>query len=77
MINRSLRHTWASIRMLEIRDIDVYHGDLQALHKVSLVVKDREIVTIVGSNGAGKKHLTADHMWLAQTRHWQDGVQRV
>jgi branched-chain amino acid transport system ATP-binding protein len=43
--------------MLEIRDIDVYHGDLQALHKVSVTVEDREIVTIVGSNGAGKSTL--------------------
>jgi branched-chain amino acid transport system ATP-binding protein len=43
--------------MLEIRDIDVYHGDLQALHKISLTVADREIVTIVGSNGAGKSTL--------------------
>lgn len=43
--------------MLEIRDIDVYHGDLQALNKVSLTVGDREIVTIVGSNGAGKSTL--------------------
>jgi branched-chain amino acid transport system ATP-binding protein len=43
--------------MLEIRDIDVYHGDLQALEKVSLTVEDREIATIVGSNGAGKSTL--------------------
>jgi branched-chain amino acid transport system ATP-binding protein len=43
--------------MLEIRDIDVYYGDLQALHQLSLTVKDREIVTIVGSNGAGKTTL--------------------
>ena len=43
--------------MLEIRDIDVYHGDLQALHKLSLTVKDREIVAIVGSNSAGKSTL--------------------
>lgn len=43
--------------MLEIRDINVYHGDLQALHEVSLTVQDREIVAIVGSNGAGKSTL--------------------
>jgi len=43
--------------MLEIRDIAVYHGDLQALHEVSLTVEDREIVAIVGSNGAGKSTL--------------------
>lgn len=43
--------------MLDIKDIAVYHGDLQALNKVSLSVGDREIVTIVGSNGAGKSTL--------------------
>ena len=43
--------------MLEIRGIDVYHGDLQALYNVSLTVWDKEIVTIVGSNGAGKSTL--------------------
>ena len=43
--------------MLEIKGIDVYHGDIQALRNVSLTVGDREIVTIVGSNGAGKSTL--------------------
>ena len=43
--------------MLDIKTIDVYHGDLQALNEVSLKVEDREIVTIVGSNGAGKSTL--------------------
>jgi branched-chain amino acid transport system ATP-binding protein len=43
--------------MLEIKGIDVFHGDLQALRNVSLPVADREIVTVVGSNGAGKSTL--------------------
>jgi branched-chain amino acid transport system ATP-binding protein len=43
--------------MLDINDIDVYHGDLQALNRVSLRVEHREIVTIVGCNGAGKSTL--------------------
>jgi branched-chain amino acid transport system ATP-binding protein len=43
--------------MLNIRNIDVYHGDIQALNKISLTVGDREIVTVVGSNGAGKSTL--------------------
>ncbi|MDH5696192.1 MAG: ABC transporter ATP-binding protein [Dehalococcoidia bacterium] len=40
--------------MLEISNIDVYYGDFQALWDVSLAVGDGEIVTLIGSNGAGK-----------------------
>ena len=40
--------------MLEINHIDVCYGDLQALWDVSLTIGQGEIVTLVGSNGAGK-----------------------
>ena len=40
--------------MLEIRDIDVFYGDLQALWGVSLEVNEGEFVSLVGPNGAGK-----------------------
>jgi branched-chain amino acid transport system ATP-binding protein len=40
--------------MLEIENIDVYYGDLRALTEVSLTVNKGEIVTLIGSNGAGK-----------------------
>jgi branched-chain amino acid transport system ATP-binding protein len=43
--------------MLDVKEIDVYHGDLQALSRVSLTIEDKEIVAIVGSNGAGKSTL--------------------
>ena len=40
--------------MLEVNNIDVYHGDLQALWEVSLQVGEGELVSLIGGNGAGK-----------------------
>ncbi len=40
--------------MLEVRNIDVYYGDSQALYGVSLSIEQGELVTLLGSNGAGK-----------------------
>jgi branched-chain amino acid transport system ATP-binding protein len=43
--------------LLTVEDLDVYYGDVQILKKVSLEVKEREIVSLVGANGAGKTTL--------------------
>ena len=43
--------------MLEVRDLDLYYGDAQALDRVSLKVDDGCIVAIIGANGAGKSSL--------------------
>ncbi|HYI37123.1 MAG TPA: ABC transporter ATP-binding protein [Thermoleophilaceae bacterium] len=40
--------------MLEVKDIHTYYGNIQALKGVSLTVEEGEIVTMIGSNGAGK-----------------------
>ncbi len=40
--------------LLEARDIVVHYGRIKALHGVSLVVRKGELVTLLGSNGAGK-----------------------
>jgi len=40
--------------LLEVRDLDFAYGDVQVLRGVSLAVNAGEIVTLVGSNGAGK-----------------------
>ncbi len=43
--------------MLSVRDLDVFHGDAQALDGVSLEVPAGAITAIVGANGAGKTSL--------------------
>jgi branched-chain amino acid transport system ATP-binding protein len=43
--------------VLELADIDLFYGDAQALDGVSLRVAEREIVAIIGANGAGKSSL--------------------
>ena len=40
--------------MLEIKDIHVYYGAIHAIKGVSLSVRQGEIVTLIGANGAGK-----------------------
>ena len=40
--------------MLTLEDLEVYYGEIHALKRVSLEVRDREIVALLGNNGAGK-----------------------
>ncbi|WP_433496893.1 ABC transporter ATP-binding protein [Sphaerimonospora sp. CA-214678] len=40
--------------LLEIKDIHVHYGKIEALKGVSLEVDEGEIVTLIGANGAGK-----------------------
>jgi branched-chain amino acid transport system ATP-binding protein len=40
--------------LLQVKGISVFYGDVQALREVSLSVSTREIVSLVGGNGAGK-----------------------
>jgi branched-chain amino acid transport system ATP-binding protein len=41
-------------RILELHDVHTYYGNIHALKGVSLQVERGEIVTLIGSNGAGK-----------------------
>lgn len=40
--------------MLELKEVNAYYGDLQALWGISLEVKEGEFVSLIGPNGAGK-----------------------
>jgi branched-chain amino acid transport system ATP-binding protein len=40
--------------MLEIRNVDVFYGDVQVIWDVSFEVNQGEIVALIGANGAGK-----------------------
>ena len=40
--------------MLNVQNINVYYGNIQAIRDISFHVDDGEIVTLIGANGAGK-----------------------
>jgi branched-chain amino acid transport system ATP-binding protein len=40
--------------LLELEDVHTYYGNIEALKGISLTVEEGEIVTLIGSNGAGK-----------------------
>jgi branched-chain amino acid transport system ATP-binding protein len=42
------------VALLELRDIHTYYGAIHALRGISMTIDEGEIVTLIGSNGAGK-----------------------
>jgi branched-chain amino acid transport system ATP-binding protein len=57
-----------SAPLLEVRDLDFAYGDVHVLHGVSLTVEPGEIVTLVGSNGAGKSTILRNVSRLLKPR---------
>jgi len=47
----------AASPLLEVRDLSVHHGQLQALHGVNLAVPAGSVHAMIGANGAGKSTL--------------------
>ena len=52
--------------MLEVRGIEVSYGEFLALKGVSFTVKEGELVTIIGANGAGKSTILRAIMGLVK-----------
>ena len=46
--------SWEILLMLKLVGVETFYGKVKALHGVSLEVKDGQLVTILGANGAGK-----------------------
>ena len=40
--------------MLEIKDIEVYYGMIQAIKGITFEVNEGEVIALIGANGAGK-----------------------
>ena len=64
--------------LLEVKDIKVHYGKVEAVKGVSLQVEEGDIVTLLGANGAGKttvlktvsglKHPTSGEIWFSGQR---------
>jgi branched-chain amino acid transport system ATP-binding protein len=62
--------------MLSIENVDVFYGKAQALHHVTVMVDQDEIVSLIGRNGAGKSTTVKAMMGLlpcAKGRRYLDG----
>ena len=44
--------------MLEVNDIKVYYGMIQAIKGVSFHVDEGEVIALIGANGAGQRSCT-------------------
>jgi branched-chain amino acid transport system ATP-binding protein len=54
--------------MLKVNDINVYYGSIHAIKGVSFEVKEGEIVTLIGANGAGKSTILKTISGLLRSR---------
>ena len=57
--------------MLEVRDIETFYGETQALFGASLRVGEAEVVSLLGANGAGKTTAIRSILGLTPPRRGQ------
>jgi branched-chain amino acid transport system ATP-binding protein len=70
------KHFWEALQMLKLIGVETYYGKVKALHGVSLEVKEGQLVTILGANGAGKSTILKTISGLVEpeygTIHFED-----
>jgi branched-chain amino acid transport system ATP-binding protein len=54
---------------LEIRDLEVFYGDVRAITGVNLMIEEKEIVSLLGANGAGKTTTIKTITGLVKSSH--------
>jgi len=54
--------------ILDIRNLSVSYGDVEAISNISLQVKEGQIVTVIGPNGAGKTTMLSAVMGLLSSK---------
>ena len=53
--------------IIQVNNISVKYGYVQALEKVSIDAMEGELVSIIGSNGAGKNKFTSYNFRFSET----------
>ena len=62
--------------MLKVRDLNVYYGGIHAIRGVDIDVRQGDIVTIIGSNGAGKSSLLNAISGIVKYHGYQSDMKR-
>jgi len=55
--------------LLDLRDIDAFYGDFQALFGVTVTVNTGDVTAVIGANGAGKSTLLKCIAGLMPAKH--------
>ncbi|HJW13403.1 MAG TPA: ABC transporter ATP-binding protein [Thermoanaerobaculia bacterium] len=70
-VSGNSQFTTHNSQLLTVSHLDVFYGDVQAVWDVSFDVADREVVTLIGANGAGKTTILKTLCGLLPARRGQ------